>query len=218
MVDASNRIRAMINDHRQKDGAYGTDRIPVCLDSDLVNEYNRVLNEKTVAEKEAERDKRRTSDRRMSEPAGGDKVAELDARLEELRAEIEAASFEMIFRAMGDDSWSKFRSEHPNTSDEDDQIRDKALDKYFDAMLEKCFVRVEFDGEATDLKLHEIIPPSDQDGILNFPQAQDVRARVQALNVRSSSVPFSLSTSKKRPKTSPKSRRPRASASATDAS
>lgn len=214
---ADNRLRAIIQDRRQKDGAYGTDKIPVCLNSDLIVAYTEKLNQKTAAEKAANRPGA-SSDRRMSDPA---EIAEIDAELERLKAEIEENTAVLVFNSMGDKSWSEFLSRHPDIGDEDEHKRDAAQEKYFAELLEKCFLYVEdpLTGERTDLTLIDFFgkldDPTDE-GILNFSQADEVRARAQALNVRRVSVPFSLSTSNGRRKTSPKSRRPRASASPTD--
>lgn len=210
--ERSNRLRAKIKDRRQKAGAYGRAYIPVCLDSDLINEYYRLLNEKTVLEK----DRKRANDTRMS---GDPEMEEVDRQLEELKPQIEEETVVLVFASMGDQAWGEFTTKYGFDDDDLDEETKKAKnEQWFGEMLKACFLWVEEGGERTDLTLDEILGTKDEPGLLSFGQAQEVRTGVQQLNLRRASLPFSVTTSRNRPKTSPTSKQRHGSGSATDGS
>jgi hypothetical protein len=173
---------------------------PVCMDPDLVGEYERAVAERARV-KEGPRD---------SLAAGG-VPAELEERIAALLEQIQANTVTLVFKALPRPQFGAMRDEHPPRRNADGVIDIPAdarlgvnADDFFEPLIRASLVSPELDDETMTLLVEERLT----DG-----QWDDLSTRVWNLNEATVSVPFAPAVSTTNPSSSPRSRRPKGSAS-----
>ena len=110
------------------DGAVGSqDTMPVCLRGDLLDEYTRA-----VAALNAARDQAGDS------LDGGGDTPRLAQQVEQLRAQVKAATVPVVLRALPDPDWAPLLAEHPPQEGSDlDKLRGYG-DTFLPALVRAC--------------------------------------------------------------------------------
>jgi hypothetical protein len=123
--------------------------VPVCLQADLVAEFEAV--ERSLAQ--AQRDTRDSL-------AAGTKVRELSDRIEALREQMLEHTIDFRLRALSRPAWRKLINEHPPRKAADGSVVDGDnmgvnSDTFFDALLRASVVEPELDDDDWSLLLEE---------------------------------------------------------------
>jgi hypothetical protein len=159
-----------------RSGKLRTDTFPVCLDPDLVGEYEQLLERRDQA-KEAARDSL----------AGGN-VVELDDEIADLLEQMQAATITLVLQALPRPKFRALIDEHPPRKDDggklthpEDAIGVNAS-TFFEALVRVSVVEPVLDEETLTLLIDER---------LDDRQWQDLTDAVWNLNRTSVNVPFS---------------------------
>lgn len=163
-------------------GKLPEDTVPVCTRGDLVDEYRRVADELAQARIRA------TADPRLA----GSGTPALDARIEELHGQIEAATVPFRLRALAPRRWRELVEQHPprkvggNAVHPDDAGVGVNRETFFPALIRVSTVEPKLRDETWDQLL-------DPDGeLLNVAQFQRLWRTCWDLNKQEPDVPFSL--------------------------
>lgn len=174
LADPGARIRA---------GKLRTDEFPVCLDPDLVREYEQLLEHRDEA-REATRDSL----------AGGN-VVELDTEIADLLEQMQAATLTLVLQSLPRPRFRALIDEHPPRRDADGKLThaEDALgvnaDTFFEALIRACLTAPVLDEETLTLLLDER---------LNDKQWQNLADAAWNLNRTTVDVPFSPAVSPSR--------------------
>lgn len=122
-------------------------RVPVCLRADLVDEYETLEAQLNKAKAAAE------------DSLGGDpRVAELTARLEELRAEMGEATVEFVIRALPEKQFTKVLTEHPpREGDKRDAVMGWNIDDVVEQLIRRGTEEPNLDDEDWQILLEETL-------------------------------------------------------------
>jgi hypothetical protein len=157
---------------------------PVCVDPDLVGEYERALAEQARA-KEGARDSLGAG----AMPAG------LEERIAELLEQIEANTVTLAFRSLPRPQFKALRDEHPPRRNEDGLIPPQYRldahfgvnnDEFWEPLIRASIVSPELDDETMRVLIEELLT----DG-----QWDDLTTKVWNLNETRINVPFSPAAS-----------------------
>jgi len=171
----------------------------VCVDPDLVGEYERAV---------AERDEVKAAPRTTMAAAGV--PAELEERIAALLEQIEADTIVLTFKALPRPEFGALRDQYPPKRN-----ADGAIERHYDARL-----GVDTEGFFEPLIRASLISPVlDEETLtvlieerLTDGQWDDLTTKVWNLNQATVSVPFSPAVSPTTPSSSPRSRRRNGSA------
>lgn len=153
---------------------------PVCVDPDLVSEYEDLVAARSEAGVTP----------RDSLAAGSD-VQQLDAQIAELLLRIEAATVVLRFRELPRPTFRALTDKHPPRKDEDGTLTHTEdflgvnFETFHPELVRACLIEPELDAETTDLLI---------DG-LGDRQWEDLTTVVWNLHRKSVNVPFSPAAS-----------------------
>lgn len=159
--------------------------VPVCLRGDLAAEHEEL--ERRLDE----------ANRRPAESLAGNGAGELADRLEELEAEMRAATVTFRLRALPKPVWRALLAAHPPRQDDDGNpiAEDTAIginmETFWDAMIRACLVDPMVDDETWDMM-------AGPDGKLTDRQLGQLADAAWAANRGDVSVPFSRAASQMR--------------------
>lgn len=166
-----------------RSGKLRTAEFPVCLDPDLVGEYEQLLTRRDEA-KEATR----------ASLAGGS-VVELDTEIADLLEQMQAATITLVLRALPRPTFRALVDEHPPRRDADGKLThaEDAIgvnaETFFEALIRGCLTAPVLDEETLTLLLDER---------LNDKQWMDLADCAWNLNRTTVDVPFSSAVSPSR--------------------
>lgn len=203
--DSSAKLRQALERRRTKNASdEALNRIPFVLDTDLsdrveqmarqVGAYEDYLvalqEQQSDAHAEGETGDVRASGHDLSEL--GQQIADTEAKLAELRPELEAATdqvqqstVQMCFRRVDAETYERLLIRAGGAAVDTDLA---AITKFHDLLIEACFVRLEVDGEDAEMTWAEF---REQAGF-TFGELDPIRSLVYAMNRRDgNSVPFS---------------------------
>jgi hypothetical protein len=174
----------------------------VCVDPDLVGEYERALAEQARA-KEGARDSLGAG----AMPAG------LEERIAGLLEQIEANTVTLVFRTLPRPQFKALRDQYPPRRNDDGAIDPQHLndarlgvnnDEFWEPLIRASLVSPELDDETMRVLVEELLT----DG-----QWSELSTKVWNLNESTVSVPFSPAASTTNANSSPRSKRRNGSAS-----
>ena len=151
------------------------DEFRVCVDPDLVDEYERLLGEQAAAREAA-----RTS-------LAGGAVLDLQEQIDGLREEMEAATVTLVLQALPRREYRSLVDKHPPGKDADGKVipRDEragvAYFEFYDELARRSIVSPQLDAETLDILL---------DDKLTDGQWQELTSLCNRLNLTSVDVPF----------------------------
>lgn len=158
----------------------------VCVDPDLVREYERAVTERDGGRSEP----------RDSLAAGG-VSPELEARIADLLEQVEASTIQLTFRSLPRPEFKALRDKHPPRKDADGKLTHFAdarlgldADGFFEPFIRASLVTPDLD----DADMTALI-----DEVLTEGQWTDLTTKVWNLNEESIDVPFSPAASEKTP-------------------
>lgn len=154
----------------------------VCLNLDLQGEFE-----------DAERQLQATQLRPRESLADGGDTAEIAARIEALREQMQASTVPFRLRALTRPAWRALLAAHPPRKDDEGQVddRDKNIgvdtDTFFEALIRSSVVAPELDEEDWRTLLDERLTDRQFDELANA---------AWALNRKDVDVPFSFAASR----------------------
>lgn len=158
-----------------RNGKLRTDEFPVCLDPDLVDEYERLL---------LARDAAREAD---SDSLAGGKAVEIDAEIAELLERMQASTLTLVLKALPRPVFRSLIDKHPPRKDAEGNlthVEDRLgvnYESFFDALVRASIVSPVLDEDTVTLLLEERLTDK---------QWQDLNDVAWGLNRTSVSVPF----------------------------
>lgn len=158
------------------------DTVPVCTRGDLVDEFRRLDRELVESRAKAAADPR----------LAGSGATAVEARLSEIKGQIEAATVQFRLRALGR-RWNRLVEEHPPRKAPDGKVNEEDArnggvntDTFFPALIRASTVEPQLRDETWDALL-------DPDGkLLNEAQYRRLKRSCWDLNVQEPDVPFSF--------------------------
>lgn len=156
---------------------------PVCVDPDLVAEYEQLVAKRDTAKQVA------------STSLAGKATGELDAQIADLQQRMEAATIVLRLRALSRRRWRELRDEHPARKAEDGSVLPEDMflgvnrEPFLNALVRESIVEPELDAETVDLLLDERLT----DG-----QWDELNSTCWNLNESRISVPLSSAASPSR--------------------
>jgi hypothetical protein len=160
-----------IADRLAKRKAARTQEVPILLDEDLLPQ---------LAELEQER-------QRIIDQAGDDEpdTADVDARIEAKKAEIEAETLRLFFKPVSSDRYDELLGLHPEVDESEAELR-----AFLDTLADEGLHAVYLNGEKQAVQMSKIRP------LLTGGDIIQIRDVVWVLNRRQApSIPFSFSSS-----------------------
>jgi hypothetical protein len=163
-------------------GKLRTDEFRVCMDPDLVDEYERLIVERDEA-KEAARDS-----------LAGGSVAELDAQISELLDAMGAATVPLVLKGLPRPQWRAMLDRHPPRKDAEGKNLARDIlgfnyEAFFDELIRASLVSPVLDEETLTLLLDERLTDAQWEALTNV---------VWGLNRTAVDVPFSPAVSASR--------------------
>lgn len=181
-------------------GKLPTETIRLCVDPDLVLDYERIQERQQEARRTAARDLAYSPS--MGSPTPGAVAgAEFDADLEQLREAMEASTVELTFTALARPVFRRLVDAHPPRKDTEGKAIARDLQHGFayepllDALIRVSLTAPVLDAETMELLLTERLTEG---------QWERLTTRVWNLNQAQVSVPFSPAVSPKTRSSSPK--------------
>lgn len=174
LADPGARIRA---------GKLRTDKFPVCLDPDLVGEYEQLLERRSEANEVA-----------RGSLAGGS-VVEFDAEIADLLEQMQAATITLVLQALPRPKFRALVDEHPPRMDDGGKLAHAEdaigvnVATFFDALIRVSVAAPVLDDETLTLLIDERLTDR---------QWQDLTDAAWNLNRTSVNVPFSPAVSPSR--------------------
>lgn len=162
---------------------------PVCVDPDLVAEYDRLVEARDAAREAG-----------VGSLSGG-ATAELDEQIAALREEMTAATVVLRLRALPRRRWKELRAEHPPRKGDDGKTLPEDVfvgvhrDEFMAALVREELVEPKLDAETLDLLLDEKLTDA---------QWNDLTTVAWNLNETKVDVPFSPAVSPSRKNSAPK--------------
>ena len=155
---------------------------PVCVDPDLVAEYEQLVEMRDAAKAAG-----------ASSLAGGN-TADIDAQFAALREQMDAATVVLRLRALGRRRWRELREEHPPRKDDDGNVIPQDVlgvnyDAFFDALVRESLVEPQLDDDTLTLLIEERLTDR---------QWNDLTDVAWALNEARINIPFSFAASQSR--------------------
>lgn len=178
-------LRALLRDRQQKE-QLGRESYYVCLDPELVGEYNEAQAERDDLQADVDQAAEQAKkDRRMAggkpDPATKGRLAELNKQVDDLAAKIKAATIRLEFRALTSTRYNELLAEHPNANEPE------GFGAFADDLVERSFKGC-YRGE--DDKSEDITVAELRDS-LTFGEYEPIQTLVLGLNRRKVDVPFS---------------------------
>lgn len=170
---------------------------PVCVDPDLVTEYERLVGSRDAAKQAG-----KTS-------LAGAATAELDDQIAAIQSQMDEKIVVLRLRALSRRRWAELKSEHLPRRDEEKNVVPEDLflgvnsETFFEPLIHESIVGPELDAETVQLLIDEKLTDA---------QWNDLTTAVWNLNEKKVSVPFSLAASPNRKTSGSRSKRPNASA------
>lgn len=153
--------------------------VPICLETDLQDQFEELEQRLLEAQAADEQDKRLGS---------GAKVRELAKQIEDVRQQMLDHVIDIKMQAVPKRRWTELVKAHPpRDGDKDDEVFGYNTATFFDAAIRACTVEPQLDDETWTVLLDEKVTAR---------QYQDLYNAVLALNVRRVSVPNSFAASR----------------------
>ncbi|SBV27572.1 hypothetical protein GA0070620_3096 [Micromonospora krabiensis] len=159
-----------------KQGRRPEDTVPLCLRADLVREYEQVEKQVTKARGDA------------GDSLAGPQVADLEARLADLRGQMAGTTLTLTLRALSPHRYQALVDEHPpRVNDGVPHSRDRVLgfnaDTFFVALAKACIVSPDLDDEDWEALVGD-------DGTLTDGQVEKLCTTAWQLNKSEVNLPF----------------------------
>lgn len=170
-------------------GKLRTDEYRVCLDPDLVNEYERLLAARDAAKAEA------------ADSLAGGRTVELDAQVAEILEQMQTATITLVFKALPRPEFRAMCDRHPPRKDAEGKVTHAEdgigvnFDSFFDEIVRSTLVAPVLEAEDRDRLFDELLTDR---------QWQDLTDVVWLLNRAKVSVPFLPAVSPSRRSSSPR--------------
>ena len=166
-----------------RSGKPRTDQLRVCLDPDLVGQY-----EQAVSARDAAKDDARDS-------LAGGAVVELDAEIEQLLEQMQASTITLVVKALPRAEFRAICDRHPQRKDTEGKLTHPTRD----------YLGVDFDGFADDIIRASLVSPELDADVLTIlleerltdGQYVELAVKCWNLNKESIDVPFSPAASRK---------------------
>lgn len=179
-----------------RSGKLPTETVRICVDPDLVLDYERILERQESARSEAVRDL--TDAPSMATPNGGAGAvpgAEFDADLAALRTEMDGRTVELTFQALPRPVFRRLVDGHPPRKDDEGKLTHPGLDSL--GFNYETFMRALVSVSLVEPKLDEADLNLLIDERLTDGQWESLASLVYNLNRARVDVPFSQAASQK---------------------